>query len=87
MNTIVLGFKSQSNGRGIGPATLVAGPEVNSNAQVKLVSEAKAKNEFPKGITFLQLVALAPRITAIAQPEPETKPETSKKIEPKKETK
>lgn len=83
MNTIVLGFKAHSNGKGSGPATLVAGPEVSGHEQSQILARAKSKNEYPSGITFLQLHVIAPRITALAAP----KLEPVTKTEPKKELK
>lgn len=84
MNTIVLGFKTHSNGKGTGPATLIAGPEVSGHEQAAIVSNAKARGEFPKGISFVQLVLLTPRITAISNAAPAVE-NKSKKIEPRKE--
>jgi len=83
MNTIVLGFKAHANGKGTGPATLVAGPEVSGNEQAKIISDAKSKNAFPKGIAFLQMSLVVPRITAIALPAPAAEPKPKTKSEPK----
>lgn len=84
MNSIILGFKTHQNGKGIGPATLIAGPEVSGNEQAKIIGDAKSKSSFPTGIGFLEMGTFMRRSAAISTANP--KPE-SKKIEPKKESK
>jgi hypothetical protein len=66
MNTIVLGYKTHQNGKGVGPETLVAGQGVSGHEQAKIIDNAKARGEFPDGITFLQMALVVPRMTAIA---------------------
>ncbi len=85
MNTIVLGFKTHAHGKGVGPATLVAGPEVSGHEQAQLLTKAKSANKFPQGMTFLQMAYLTPRICAIAAPvKAEVKSETKNQSETKK---
>lgn len=71
MNTIVLGYGSHDNaGRGTGPATLIAGSELESQKQYALVVEKR----FPKGIVFAEIVRCERIAAAIADaPKPETK--------------
>ncbi len=66
---VVLGFKSHQNCVGVGSATLLMGPETSSTEQAKLVLEAKHHGKFPKGIGFVQRVAIVPlQFHAIAAP-------------------
>lgn len=88
MNTIVLGFKSHANGKGIGSATLIAGPEVSGHEQAQILAKAKSGNKFPQGVSFLQMAYLTPRMCAIAAPvKTEAKAETPTQSEPKKDQK
>lgn len=79
MKTILLGFKDVK-----GPAEIICGPDVDSNKQVRIITEAKSKGVFPKGIIRLELrPVLEPRSVAVAT----AKPSKSENPKAEKETK
>ena len=74
MKTIVLGFE---NADGNGNVTLLAGPEISQESQLKLVNDAKSGGSFPDGVARIEFCIHEPRIVAI----------NTKTTEPKKKRK